>query len=143
VQPIRGAVPDDEGEGRAGATPPPAPRPDAVTSAHTPAPGGRFEAPGYERRPQLRSMVVAAAMGLVLAATAVFVGCGVQSNPTVQVPNLPGVPTLPGGGVLPSGFPSLPAFPTLPPGFSLPPGFTLPPGFSLPPGFPELPSLPG
>jgi hypothetical protein len=70
-------------------------------------------------------MLVAAAMGLLLAGAGVFVACGVQANPTVQVPNLPGVPTLP------TAFPSLPGFPTLPP------------GFSLPPGFPQLPTLPG
>jgi hypothetical protein len=92
--------------------------------------GDPRQRPGFERRPQFRIMLVCGVMGVVLAGLGLFVGCAVNTNPSIQPPTLPGLPTLPSLPA-PSGENPLP---------SLPPGFPQLP--SLPPGFPGLPTPP-
>jgi hypothetical protein len=76
--------------------------------------------PGYERRPQYRTMLICGVLGLLLATSGLIIGCAVDTDQSTQIPSIPGLPTLPAfpGGRLPTAFPTgLPTgFPTdLPP----------------------------
>lgn len=68
--------------------------------------------PGYERRPQYRSILICGLLGLLLATSGLIIGCAVDTDQSTLIPPIPGLPTLPAlpGGRLPTGLPT--GFPT-------------------------------
>lgn len=83
-----------------------------------------------EVRSQLRTMLVAAAVGLVFAGAGVYVGFVRDADHVPELISVPGGPALP-------TMPELPTMPALP---SLPPR---PTGLPDLPDLPELPDFPG